>query len=221
MKFRKTMMVAAVSMALGGCLGVSSASASSFTAGKVGKAISSKTLVKEVFTVEGSEVKCNTAKYEGVTEGTLEAGQYHSESQRLHPVYEGCEAFGFTSGVSVSTNSCDIIVKANLTGGKATTAIVDAPGKTCNGYVLTADPPFTNCTVVIPKQSIAGAVSFINGVSILKYLWKLAHFEYTVTQSNGLCPLTLGTHGNKEGEAGGSFNGEMQLSAEGGIQWTE
>jgi hypothetical protein len=226
MKHIKMLGLAAFSaMALVALLGTASASASSFTAGAAGKKLSTKTLVKEVFTITGSSLQCSTIKFEGVTEGTLSEGKFHSETQRVHPVYEGCEAFGFTSGVSITTKGCDYIYHPNTTstnGGDpmSNLTIVDHPGETCNGIQITSDPPFTTCTVIIPKQTILHAIKFKNtagGKIHIKFT--ATEIETNVTASSGLCPLTTGLH---TGASGASYNGETEFSAEGTeISYTE
>jgi hypothetical protein len=215
-------LVAFSAMALVALLGTASASASSFTAGEVGKTITT-TNTNHVFTITGSEVVCSTIVMDGVTEGTLENGKYHSTTQRVHPTYSGCKAFGFESGVSITTTGCDYVFSADTTPttGKeemANVEIVDHPGETCNGIVITADPPFTTCTAVVGKQTVSHAVSYKN-VAGEKIEVKITGeaIGTNVTASSGLCPLTIGNH---TGAAGGTYTGTSTVSASGGVAWT-
>jgi hypothetical protein len=205
-------------MALGAAVSAGPAAASSFTATEVGKSLSTTTTVSPVFSITGSEVKCSTRKVEGVTEGTLEGGKYHTVTQRVHPIMESCEAFGFSSGVSVTTTGCDVIANANTTSGMGSVQLVDHAGETCNGIVITADPVFTTCTAVIPKQTVASSGSYTNNGGKIKGKATATGIEVNVTQSAGLCPLTTGLH---TGANGGSLSGEGEVSASSGsIEWT-
>jgi hypothetical protein len=199
------------------------ASASSFTAGKVGTALitTSKNLV---FTITGFEAKCSTIKFTGITEGTLEAGKYHTTTQRMHPEMEDCEAFGLVSGVTLTTKGCDFVLSADTiaTEGKGEMAnvdLVDHPGESCSGITLTADPIFSTCTAVLPKQTIAHAASYENiAGEKVRVTWTAAEIEVNVTQSTGFCPLTIGVH---KGASGGTFTGTTDVGADGGFTWTK
>jgi hypothetical protein len=203
-------LVAFSAMALVALLGTASASAASFTATENNKALSTKTLEAEVFTITGSNVECATTKFEGVTEGTLEGGEYHSGTQRVHPVYENCKAFGFESGVSVTTTGCDYLFGSTTTSGMGNVQIVNHAGETCTNIVITADPPFTTCTAKIPPQTVSAAVSYTNNSGKIKVKATATGIETNVTQSSGLCPLTTGNH---TGASGGSYKGEAEVSA--------
>ena len=98
-------------------------------------------------------------------------------------------------------------------------SIVDHTGETCNGIVITADPAFTTCTVSIPKQTKASAVSYTNNSTKMKANITATGIEANVTASTGLCPLTSGVH---SGEKGATFNGESEIAVEGtNLTWWE
>lgn len=223
MKHIKMLGLLAVSaMALVAIVGTASASASTFTAGEVGKAIST-TNTNHVFTITGSEVVCSTIAFAGVTEGTLEGGKYHNTTQRVHPSYSNCKAFGIESGVSITTTGCDYVFSADTTptegkGEMANVEVVDHAGETCNGIKITADPIFTTCTAIVPKQTIAHAVSYENVTGEkVKVTVTAEGIETNVTASSGLCPLTTGNH---TGANGGKYTGTSTVSASGGVAWT-
>jgi hypothetical protein len=198
-------------------LGAAPASASSFTAGESGQSLSSTTLTNFVFKITGSELKCSSVKIEGKTEGSLEGGKYHNATQRIHPSGEGCEAFGFSSGVSVTITGCDIVVGSSTTSGMASAELVDHSGQTCEGITITATPAFTTCTVVIQKQTVSNALSYTNNSSKVKAKVTATGIKADVTTSSGLCPLTTGLH---EGASGASLTGEVEVSASGGVEYT-
>jgi hypothetical protein len=225
-------LLALAAMALVAFVGTTSASAlSSFTAGEAGKTLKTKTLVQEVFTITGAETKCEITKFEGKTEGTLENGKVHSTTQRVHPVYEKCKAFGL-EGTTINTKGCDYIFSADTTettgkGKMANVELVDHPGEVCTGIVLEAKPLFTECIAVVPKQTINHAVRYTNTAGgKIDIKATATEIKTDVTKSTGLCPLTVrnaGTEGTyHEGAAGGTYTGESEVSAEGTeISWTE
>lgn len=201
--------VAAISTSV--CAGT--ASASQFEAGEIGKAISATTLEPHIITLTGSKVECTTAKFEGVTEW------FGGETQKVHPVYEGCKVFGLSSGVSVSTKGCDYEFNANTTESMGSVKIVDHAGETCNGIVITADPIFTTCTAVVPKQTISSAVGYTNNSGNIAVQVTASEIAVNVTASSGLCPLTTGSH---SGEGGGTYTGASEVSAaETTVKWWE
>jgi hypothetical protein len=204
-------------MAFSTAVSAGPASASSFTAGENGKALSTKTTVQAVFSITGSQVKCGANKVEGLTEGTLENGKYHSATQRVHPVLEGCEAFGFKEGISIMTKGCDSVASANTTSGMGSVEIVDHPGETCGGIVITVDQPFTTCTAVIPKQTVASSGSYSNKSGNITGKATATGIEVNVTASSGLCPLTTGNH---TGANGATLTGEGEVMASGGLEYT-
>ena len=61
---------------------------------------------KAVLSVEGSKVECNVAK----TEGTGKDGETWG---KMHPIYEGCIAFGFI-GATVTTTGCNFEAMATV-----------------------------------------------------------------------------------------------------------
>jgi hypothetical protein len=196
-------LLAVAAMATLVCAG--NASASEFEAGEGGKAITATTLTQHVLTLTGSNFKCNTTKFEGTTESTA------VETQKVHPTYESCTAFGF-SGATVTTKGCDFEFSANTSSGMGNLNIVDHAGETCNGIVITADSAFGNCTAAIPKQTISGAANYTNNSGKLKIKTTASGMELNVTVSTGICPLAIGSH---TGETGAGYSGESELSAAG------
>lgn len=187
------------------------ASASEFEAGETGKAISATTLATHTITLTGSKVECTTTKFEGTTEWN------GSETLKVHPVYEGCKAFGFSS--TITTKGCDYEFNANTTSSMGGLSIIDHAGETCNGIVITTDPIGTTCTAVIPKQTLSSAVSYTNNSGKIKVKATASEIKANVTASTGFCPLATGSH---SGAGGGSYSGESEASAAGTtLEWWE
>jgi len=190
---------------------VAGASASVFEAGVIGKALSATTLAQHVFTLTGKTAECGSTKFEGTTQANS------SETLTVHPVYSECKAFGLTA--TIGTKGCDYKFNANTTSGTGSLSIVDHEGETCSGIVITADPAFTTCTAVIPKQTIAKAIGYTNNSNKVKVKIKGSGIEASVTASFGSCPLAKGTH---TGEKGATFTGESEISAaETTLTWWE
>jgi hypothetical protein len=213
-------LVAFSAMALVALLGTASASASSFTSPAAGTTLKSKTLVQHIFTITNNQVKCSTTSFEGKTEGTKkqteEEGktgtEVHTESQIVHPVYEGCEAFGFKEGVTVTTKGCDYTFNANTTAEMGVVKVIDHTGETCTGIVIKVEIPFTKCVVSVGKQELASAVSYANNAGKIKVKATATAIATNVTTSEGLCPLTTGLH---TGANGATYTGESEVEAEG------
>lgn len=219
MKNMKMLGLLAVSaMALVAFVGTASASASSFTAGEAGKSL--KTVVKEnhVFTITNQKVTCSVNKFEGKTEGTLSEGKIHSGTQKVHPVYEGCEAFGFKEGVSVTTTGCSYILDA--TSGNVTLQECTTERSGEKGILIKVSIPFTaTCEVLVANQSIAAAVTYANSEGGVLVTANASSIKSNVVASTGLCPLVKGLH---EGAEGGTYKGKSLVTGEGTtVEWTK
>src|SRR4051812_26332145 len=116
MKHIKTIGLAAmVIAALTAFVGVASASAAEFHATGLGVTLSGEQTGEtgHKFTVTGSSITCKSAKFSGITEGTAtKEGEkiisYTATTQRVHPEYSECTAFGFL-GATVDTTGCQYI----------------------------------------------------------------------------------------------------------------
>jgi hypothetical protein len=173
-------------------VGATSASAAKFTSSKVGAALSGTTLKNYVGTVTGSSSSCNKISAEGVT-GALE-----SESANGFVAVSECTFAGFPATVTI--NKCGFTVYA---GGKG-----EMTGSECE-VIAVVNNVFAKCKGVAKPQTLTSAASFSNGSGDI--VAKAAHSGVTVevTESSGLCPLTVGKHTNA------SFSGESTVKAEG------
>lgn len=196
---KKLGFLAFAAMALVAFVGTASASAASFETGATEAALSTTTLSQHVFTVTGTPVKCNVSKFEGETEALT------ATHQKVHPVYEGCEAFGFTEGVSVNTGSAACKYDLQAAGG----VIVEG---CASGITITVSNIFATCVVNVPNQTIASAVSYANNGNNIVVTANASEIEANVTTSSGLCPLKTGVH---SGAAGATYTGQSEVSAAG------
>lgn len=143
---------------------------------------------QHVFSVDGTEVKCTTAKF--ATAGTVEAP---ATSITVHPTYAGCTAFGFLEA-SVKTTGCDY--KLFAAGG------INVVCEGSNQIVISA----ASCEAKVPAQEIASGLSYVNeggSPSTVKVQAALSGTVLTNKTKDGfLCPLK-GT-----GEVFGSYSGD-------------
>ena len=211
MKRIKTLgLLALAVMALAAVFGTASASAAKFTStGGVQKLTTSKN-VQHVFTVTGSEVKCNKVTFTGETTGT------EATSQRVTPKYEECTAFGLPA--TVTNLGCDILLTtATDANGHAEAHLVPQPGFVCEGFTILAKNIFGECHVEVTEQTVGG-IHYTNvgtppNESLIVDI-TASNLTDHVTKSTGVCPLSVGTHTNA------SYNGSENVAgASSGIQW--
>lgn len=193
MKYIKTLGLLAIAvMALTAVIGTASASAAAkFTAGKVGVFLEDTTLSEHVLTITGSPVKCSTTDFSGSTEAL------ESTTLRLSPSFFGCTAFGFSA--TVTNSGCTYILWAN--------GLFDL--STVCKLTISVNNVFAKCTAVITGQFSVGSVSYTNGAGDIVIKFNANSVKDEVTQSSGLCPLTVGTHTNA------SYTGESTVKASG------
>jgi hypothetical protein len=177
-----------------------SASAATFTAGKVGATLTTSMTAQHVLTITGSPAECEKVEFKGVTDSL------DSESLLVHPTYEECIAFGFQATVTV--NNCKFTLKSNGTFALLKT---NTAGEACS-LIIKVKVPFglAECEVTIGEQSIAGAVTYSNGPGdyVVKFNGS-ANIADKVLKSSGLCPLTVGLHPNAH------YSGETTVQAAG------
>jgi hypothetical protein len=202
MKHMKTLGLLAVAlMALTAVFGVSSASAfTKFTTNVKGAEIEEETLEEHVFTVTGATTKCKNIGYEGKTEG-LEV-----ESQMVTPSYKECTAFGLPATVTV--NNCTYNLSAS-----GNTEIVPVGEKECSITIL-ASSIFGRCHVDVTPQTILAGLTWGNtttGLAMDVHVTINATIKKIhVTESTGVCPLTVGTHET------GTYTGKSTVKVKGG-----
>ena len=194
-------------MALTALFGSASASAApKFTASAAGLKLKTTTLENHVFTITGSSLECKKINFEGTTEGT------ETTSQALHPSYGECTAFGLPSTVAVT--NCKLVLTADGTVHLAKTDT--SPGaEACNIHIESSSI-FGKCKVTITEQTIGAAITFVPTSSVdIHEIWHITLSTH-VTESTGVCPLTVGTHTNA------TYKGKSTVQAEGGtISWDE
>lgn len=142
------------------------------------------------FTVQGLSVTCTTAEFTGKGIGTT------STTQKMHPHYTGCTAFGFTPA-AVETLGCNYIFSAD-------TSTVDLEECT-NGKIeidVVAESGFTRCHVNVKNQTNINGISYDNDTvapinEALTVTTNSTNIAFEVTTSTGFCPLTVasGTNG--------------------------
>jgi hypothetical protein len=134
-------------------------------------------------TLQGSSLTCSTVKMTGTS-----AASGTSETQQLHPEFSGCTAFGL-SGATVSTAGCQFQANASSSSWSL---------QSCSSGYTTINwenGVFGRCHIDIPNQNgINGFVAInTNFRRLLKWSFNANNIHYTVTVSNGLCPLSTGT----------------------------
>jgi len=185
-------LLALTATVLAAFIGPASASAAQFTAGKSGAKIAETTLVKHVFTVTGSKTECSEIGFTGTTEST------EGSNQRAVPSYGGCTAFGF--GATVTNSGCTYNASA------AGTATLEGGSCTMTVQVNNA---FAKCKSVVKAQGGLSGVSYSNGAGDVVGKANVTGVADEVTESSGLCPLTVGKHTNA------TLTGESTVQAEG------
>jgi len=188
-------------VALSAVIGVNSASAfTMFNSTVSGAAISETTLQTHIFTVTGSEVKCTNITYTGTTGGTT------TTSQMVTPKYEGCTAFGLPAHVTV--NNCTYNLTIGTPSGNTTHMERVNAGLPCEITIL-AKNIFGECHVEITEQTVNGITFTNDGGSAIIVTINAGGISDHVTESNGVCPLTKGTHTNA------TYTGESTITASG------
>jgi len=187
MKHLKTLGLAALAIAaITAFTGASSASAAEFHASAVGTAIHGAQAESHKFTVTGSSVTCTTATFTGKTEALT------STTQKSHPEYSGCTAFGFV-GATVNTAGCQYVFHAN-------TGTVDLEECTAGKITITASSVFGKCVIDIPNQTGINGQTFTTQGSApsrdILVTTKSTNVRDNVVTSTGICPLAVGEHNN-------------------------
>jgi hypothetical protein len=223
---RKVATIAAAISALLALGAAGPAQASSFTAPKAGEGFTNKTTVQHVFTVTGSEVKCESDVFEGVTEGTVSEGKVHSETMTVHPVTSGCTGFGFPATVSTTPSpGCHYTLGAATTAGMGSMTIVGCTAEAggVRGILFKVSVAgVATCEVVVPNQTIPSAVSYENvslAPAAVKVTFTATGIEVDVVTSTGSCPLTKGVHTKAMGD-GATYTGVSDFSTAGGFTYT-
>ena len=203
MKHIKTLGLLAVAvMAMAAVFGTASASAAKFTASAGGLNLKTETLENHVFTVTGSNTQCKKITFAGKTEGT------ETTSQSVHPTYSECTAFGLPATVSVT--NCKFVLTAD--GISHLVKTDTSPGAEACAIHIEASSIFGKCKVTVTEQTNEVTYS-TNGAHIDVTIHDLKVSDH-VTESTGVCPLTVGTHTNA------SYTGKSTVQAEGGtIAW--
>jgi len=211
-RFNTLGLLAVAALAIAAFVGTSSASAltsGSFTAtGGAGVNLETEKIVQHVFTVEGSEVKCNKVTFTGQTEGA------ETTSQTVTPKYEECTGFGLPA--TVTNNNCVIKLTATTSaevGGTAEAHLEKGPGAgECEMTILSKNI-FGECHVDVGPQTIGG-ITYTNNASPEDIKVKVDSgktMHANVTKSSGVCPLKVGT--TKEAR----YTGEETVKASGGV----
>jgi len=160
-------------------VGAISASAAKFTASAVGASISETTLENYAFTITGSSIQCTTNTVTGTTEGL--------ETTTVKGVlsFSGCTAFGLPA--TVINNNCEFTASASGEGSMV--------GEKCE-ISVTASNIFGKCKGNAKPQTKTNAGSIANGEGDVKVTASLSGIAAEVTESTGVCPLTVGKHTN-------------------------
>ena len=95
------LVVAALAISAFGASASGASAATEFRAATSPVKVTADQTTTNVFTVDGTEVKCTTAHF--ATEGEIAAP---SATLLVHPEYSGCTAFGFV-GATVKTTGCN------------------------------------------------------------------------------------------------------------------
>jgi hypothetical protein len=204
-------LIAVAAMALVAFVGTASAAAAEeFHTGVVGAALSTKTLEKEVFSVTESPVECEVSKFEGQTEAL------NSETQKVHPVYEKCKAFGFSA--TVTTTGCTYTFSSKTVSEMGAVNVTGCTTEKAGekGVLIKVSVPFiATCEVLIRNQNVPSAVRYTTNGSNMKVKATGSGIASNVVTSSGGCPLTTGKHEGGTTPAGGTYFGEAEVSAAG------
>ncbi|MEZ5076453.1 MAG: hypothetical protein R2725_03310 [Solirubrobacterales bacterium] len=160
---------------------------------------------QHVFSVEGSEVKCNTAHF--ATEGEVAAP---AESLEVHPEYGGCTAFGFV-GSTIDTEGCNYVLNAGSTktSGDTYDGNIDLICSESAVIKVTAG----TCEAQIGSQEGLTEIMYTNltGSGEVEVEANVTGIAVNKTKDGFLCPLS-GT-----GEATGTYTGDTVASGVGGV----
>ena len=204
MKHLKTIGLAILAIvAVSAVSGVASASAAEFHASAVGVAISGEQVEAHKFTLTGSSITCKVAKFTGKTEAL------NSTTQKVHPEYSECTAFGFL-GATVNTEGC-------IYNFHTQTGTTDLESCTKGAIIVTASSAFGKCVMENPNQTgINGQSWATGGTSPNRDITATANatnIKAKVTTSTGICPLTVGEHTN------GTYTGTTTMKPASGEIW--
>jgi hypothetical protein len=204
MKHLKTLGLAILALvAVSALSGVASASAAEFHATEKGVAISGEQATSHKFTITGSSVTCTTAKFTGTTEATA------STTQKVHPAYEGCTAFGF-AGAIVNTTGCQYNFHTQ-------TGTVDLESCTNGGITIEVNAGLGKCVTKVQNQTGINGQSWATGGSSpsrdITATSSANNIAAETTTSTGLCPLTVGK------DTGGTYTGTTTMKAASGEIW--
>ncbi|HVQ58618.1 MAG TPA: hypothetical protein VMS60_06885 [Solirubrobacterales bacterium] len=195
MKRMKVLGLALVAVFAMSAVGASAASAANFMSeGNVEGNVEANQSTTHVFSIEGNDVTCTTAKF---VSGVVASP---TASVKVHPTYTGCTAFGFV-GSTVTTTGCDYNLTApgTVEGGKVAgnIAVECSAG---SKIVIVAG----TCEVTVAAQSFTKGLTFENVASTPKTLTLKAAvtgISSTKVKDGFLCPLS-GT-----GAASGTYTG--------------
>jgi hypothetical protein len=203
MKHLKTLGLAILAILAVSAVTVASASAAEFHATAVGVAISGEQTTSHKFTITGSSVTCTTAKFTGSTEAL------NSTTQKVHPEYSGCTAFGLPA--QITTIGCKYLFHTQT----GTADLIDCSN---GGVMIIHTESFLgSCVVDIPNQTgINGQTFATGGTSPNRDITETSNatnIKSTVTTSTGACPLAVGSHTN------GTYTGTTTEKAASGEIW--
>jgi hypothetical protein len=204
MKHLKTLGLAILALvAVSALSGVASASAAEFHASAVGVAIHGEQVTAHKFTITGSSVTCERATFTGTTEAL------NSTTQKVHPSYEHCTAFGF-AGAIVNTTGCQYNFHTQ-------TGTVDLESCTNGGITIEVNAGLGKCITKIPSQTGILGQSFATvGTSPSRDITettKATNIAAETVTSTGLCPLTVGK------DTGGTYTGTTTMKVASGEIW--
>jgi hypothetical protein len=167
----------------------------------IGVAIHGAQTTQHKFTITGSSVTCNTATFTGTTEALT------STTQKVHPEYSGCTAFGLPA--TITTTGCQYNFHTNTNPG--TVDLISCNNGGYAGMVIETNSFLGSCIVDIPNQiGINGQTFATAGVSPNRDINETSNatnIESKVTTSTGACPLVVGEHTN------GTYTGATTMKA--------
>jgi hypothetical protein len=191
-RFKYLSLLIVGALALGAAFGSGTASASKFTAGKIGANLTGNGLEATAFAFTEGQVKCN-ASLSGETEAL------ESESLKAHPLFQGCTVFGLTG--TVLNFGCTYKFTA---GGE-----LHIEGCEGGGITFAANTVLGKCKVLVNNQSIPAAATYSNTLATVDVQISTEALHLEVTESTGICPLKVGTHSNAK------MTAKFELKAEG------
>jgi hypothetical protein len=208
-------MVAVAALAITTMIGVGSASAAKFHVGTAGVSLFGEQTSSHVFAAGGNAASCTTAQFSGTAEGT-ENGNKTGTTQKMHPVYNGCTAFGFV-GATVDTTGCTYTFNSN-------NEQVTLAGCTNGGITIHVSAFFdtTTCHVFIKNQGGINNNKIPAGISTdtdMTVETSSNNIHYEVLTDKGACPY------EKAGQTGtnASYTGTTKVKANAGATtiWKE